>query len=383
MNGEAPAGPLAGLRVVELSEGVAGPMAARLLGDAGADVVKVELPAGDRTRGWAPVVDGVGAAFGTLNRNKRSIVVDPRTPQSVTPLAEQAEILIIDAPLADELSLDISGLMETNSQLIVCVISGWGPEGPWADRPGADLPAQLASETTTAMGRLEDEPVRMGTDHAGMQTALYAVQAITAALIAGDGGGQRIDISLFGSLMNMRSTMWVALSNPDEWWGFHVDTYVKPPEYNYSCKDRRVYFSVGRAADKEAVVRDLKMEFVLDDPRWPLFKQDSGGGIGRYQHLVHDMWDRGLSQWTYEQAQEIISRHGGWVFPCHDHDEFIADGQTQHMGIITEVTDDHGRVTQDLRPVWQLSKTPASIRLAAPRLDQHGQAIREEVESIE
>lgn len=359
------AGPLAGVRVVEVAEGVAAPMAARLLGDAGADVVKVEGAGGDRARTWGrPEEDGTSTVFSALNRNKRSVVVDDVAGPEATRLIADADILVVD-----DGRLDVGEVMSRSPDLVVCVVSGWGPNGPWAGLPGGELPAQLASEVYSSLGVIGEEPVRLGNDHAAMVTASFAVQGVLAALLVRDDvGGQRVDVSLFGSLLQMRSTLWVALSNPDEWWGFHLDNYVKPPEHGYTCKDRRMYFSVGRVADMDQLVVDLHMEWVRDDPRWDVFRVDGAGGIGRHAHLVHDLWDRGLSQWTYDEAAVIIESHGGWVFPYLDYEEFVEDTQVREMGLVVEVENSEGAVMREIRPPWQFSDTPASISRPAPRL---------------
>jgi crotonobetainyl-CoA:carnitine CoA-transferase CaiB-like acyl-CoA transferase len=358
-------GPLHGVSVVEVAEGVAGPMTGRLLGDAGADVVKVETAGGDRARAWGTEqVDATSVVFSALNRNKRSVVVDDVSDADVARMIGDADVLIVD-----DGRLDVDGLMSDSPGLVACVVSGWGPMGPWAGQPGGELPAQLASEAHTSLGALGEEPVRLGNDHAGMLTASFAVQGVVAALLVRDDvGGQRVDVSLFGSLMQMRSTLWVALSNPDEWWGFHLDSYVKPPEHGYTCKDRRMYFSVGRVAEREQLVAELHMEWVKDDPRWELFRIDTAGGAGRYSHLVHDLWDRGLSQWTYDEAAAIIERHGGWAFPYFDYQEFVEDDHVRQMGLVVEVENSEGSVRREVRPPWQFSDTPASIRRPAPGL---------------
>jgi crotonobetainyl-CoA:carnitine CoA-transferase CaiB-like acyl-CoA transferase len=351
--------------VVEVAEGVAGPMTGRLLGDAGADVVKVETPSGDRAREWGPPeVDGTSVVFAALNRNKRSVVVDDVAGPDVEGLVGDADVLIVD-----DGQIDVDRLMSISPGLVVCVVSGWGPKGPWAGLAGGELPAQLASEAFTSLGVLGEEPVRLGNDHAAMLTASFAVQGVVAALLVRDDvGGQRVDVSLFGSLMQMRSTLWVALSNPDEWWGFHLDSYVKPPEHGYTCKDRRMYFSIGRVAERDQLVADLHMEWVRDDPRWDLFRVDTAGGAGRYSHLVHDLWDRGLSQWTYDEAAAIIERHGGWVFPYLDYEEFVQDDHVSQMGVVVDVEDTNGAIRREVRPPWQFAATPASIRRPAPGL---------------
>jgi crotonobetainyl-CoA:carnitine CoA-transferase CaiB-like acyl-CoA transferase len=370
-------GPLTGTRVVELTEGVAGPMTGRLLGDAGADVIKVETSAGDRTRGWVPQKDGTGVAFITLNRNKRSIVLDHKSAE-FSALIDSADVLVVDQGL-----LEVASVMAESPRVIVCVISGWGSRGPWANRPGGELVAQMAAEATLSLGRIAEEPVRIGTDHASIQTALHAMQAITAALFAFEGTGQRIDVSLFGSLLNMRSTMWAALSNPDSWRGFHLDSYVKPPEYGYTCRDRRIFFSVGRVDDIRALLRDLKMDFVVEDSRWPMFSRDVGGGLGQNSHLVHDLWDQGLHAWTFAEAAAIIESHGGFVFPFFTFEDFVADAHVQEMGLITEETFPSGTPFRDLRPPWIFSETPASIRRPAPTLDQHGSEVRSEIAKLQ
>ena len=120
------------------------------------------------------------------------------------------------------------------------------------------------------------------------------------------------------------------------------------------------------------------MEFVFDDPRWNVFTTDVGGGLGRHSHLVKDLWDRGLSQWTAQEAEAIIVSHGGWVGPCLTFDEFANDAQSRHLGLF--VTAEHSDdPLLDVRPPWQLSETPASAREPAPKLDEHGTKIQREI----
>jgi crotonobetainyl-CoA:carnitine CoA-transferase CaiB-like acyl-CoA transferase len=378
----APAGPLRGVVAVELAEGLAGPMTARLLGDAGADVIKVEPPSGDKSRRWSPGNGESSAVFEALNRNKRSVVVEEGDAGQLRRLLRLADVVIVDKEAVDRHAIDITALLDEHPALVVCVISPWGPDGPWSDRPGGELAAQLAAEVTSSLGRAGDEPVRMGCDHASMCASLYATQAVVAALLVADEGGQRIDVSLFGSLLHMRSTMWVALSNPDEWWGFHLENYVYPPDSGYTCKDRHVYFSVSRVTDRRALVTDLNMEFAFDDPRWPEFSNDPGGNLGQHARLVHDLWDRGLSQWTYEEAAEIVGRHGGWMYPFLTHQEFICDSQVQALGLVAESPFQGQSASRVLRTPWQLSETPATIRRPAPLLNEHRREVDEELRKI-
>ena len=263
-------GPLEGLRVVELAEGVAAPYCSQELADAGADVIKVERAGGDRSRGWGSRQRGdIGAAFLGLNRGKRGVALDPDSEAGVEILRKliaDADIVIADAGWAGDDGLQYASLGELNPQLVYCRFSEYGEHGPWADQPPyGELAAQLAGEATGSLGNIGEPPVRMATDLASTYAAVYAVMSICAAIYARDeSGGQRIDVSLFGSILAMRSTLWVALSNPDEWWGFHLDSYVKPPDTGYHCKDGAIYFSLARTTpeQREELYSELGMEWL-------------------------------------------------------------------------------------------------------------------------
>ena len=214
------------------------------LGDAGADVVKIESPAGDRSRGWSPAVGDNSAAWHALNRNKRGIVLDWSNPADLDTarrLLRQADVAVVD-----KVGLPPRARLGTRSAPASSSIApspGWGPSGPWADREAGELAAQLASEATASLGSIGEPPVRLGNDAGSMYAANYAVQGVCAALYARDvsgRGGQRLEVSLFGSLLAMRSTLWVALSNPDEWWGI-------PPRLLYQAARPRL--PVRRSAD--------------------------------------------------------------------------------------------------------------------------------------
>jgi crotonobetainyl-CoA:carnitine CoA-transferase CaiB-like acyl-CoA transferase len=372
--------------VVEFAEGVAGPYAAMELGDAGADVIKVEPPGGDRARGWGPPRQGsASAVFLALNRNKRGISLDLTTPDgqaAARRLLTWADVAIVDAQRlpAPELAYEVAGAV--NPTLVYCAISGYGERGPWADRPSGELPAQLLAEATSSLGRIGDPPVRAGVDIASMYAAIYSVQGICAALLARDRvGGQKLDVSLFGSILAMRSTLWVALSNPDEWWGFHLDSYIKPPDHGYRCQDGAIYVSFARMdrGNFDQLLADLRMEWVRDDPLFPLLATDNAGGAGRYSHIVRPLWERAFKQFSAEQAIEIVERHGGLAFPMNDYAALTEDAQVAHLKMIRTVEQPGVGEMRTLAPPWQFSDTPAEIRLPAPRLGEHGPAILAEL----
>ncbi len=165
-----------------------------------------------------------------------------------------------------------------------------------------------------------------------MYAANYAIQSVCAALYARDisrRGGQRLEVSLFGSLLAMRSTLWVALSNPDEWWGFHLDSYIKPPDHGYQCADLPIYFSKARMGRDalEGLIDQLDMAWVRDDPQFGLLLRDGAGGAGRWSHELKHLWERGFANWTAAEVIEKVERSGGWAFPMHDYQRLAADPQ--------------------------------------------------------
>ena len=365
------AGPLDGYRVVEIAEGAAGPYTAMALGDAGADVIKVEPPWGDRSRGWAPAAGADSAAWKALNRSKRSVVLDWSRPADLE--AARRLLQTADAAVLDKVGLppELSWAALDAPQLVYCALSGWGPRGPWADREASELGAQLASEATASLGRLGSPPVRLGTDAGSMYAANYAIQGICAALYArgaGGHGGQRLEVSLFGSLLAMRSTLWVALSNPDQWWGFHLDSYTKPPDHGYQCSDLPIYFSLARMGREgvERLIGELEMEWVRGHPQFERLARDGAGGAGRDAHELKPLWERGFAAWTANEVIEKVERCGGWAFPMHDYERLAADPQVAAVGAITVLDG-----MQLAAPPWDFEGTPVELQRPAPALGAH------------
>ena len=382
-------GPLDGYRVVEIAEGVAGPYTAMSLGDAGADVVKIEPPHGDRSRGWAPSLDGDSPLFRTLNRSKRGIVLDWSSEQDIETarrLLAQADVAVVDKyGLPPEL-----GWEQLNAPgLVYCAISGFGPHGPWADRPASEIGAQMASEATSSLGNLGEPPVRHGSDIGSVFAANNAIQAICAALYARDDsdpanptGGQRVEVSLFGSLIAMRSTLWVALSNPDEWWGFHLDSYVKPPDHGYQCRDLPIYFSLARIRGQgfESLIDDLDMDWARDHPDYHKLRTDGAGGAGRYSAELKPLWERGFANFNADQVMEIVERHGGWAFPMHDYERLSKDPQVEAVGAIIDLEQSDGSIMPQVAPPWDFEGTPVPTPTRpAPALGQHQDEVLSEL----
>jgi crotonobetainyl-CoA:carnitine CoA-transferase CaiB-like acyl-CoA transferase len=371
-------GPLEGYRVVELAQGIPGAVAGMHLGDGGADVIKVETPAGDIARTMPPFYGhGSSGVFVAINRNKRSLVLDLASPagrDALRALIATADALIEDADFTHELGLDLPALISGPSRegLVHCRISGYGPKGPLADLPSAEIAAQMASEATTSLGTLGEPPVRLGTDAASTYTGIYAAQAVLAALWRRhqDGLGQRVDVSLFGSMLMMRATLWAALSNPDEWYGFHNDSYVRPPDTGYQCKDGAVTMVVGRLNDEQwtGLMHDLGLDQL--SPEEQQIARTQSGANSREGHRYKYLWERFLKELTVEEVAATFNKHGGNAYRHNDYPHVFSHPQTIHLDITRQVEGPSGPVTV-MKPPFEFSDTPVDVHRPPPALGQH------------
>lgn len=329
--------PLEGLMVVEAAEGIAAPYCGRCLADAGANVIKVEPIGGDASRHWAPAWRKSSVPFAALNHGKSSVTLDHEAGPSTQVrdlLRSSADVIVADdSAIGHWFS---SGPLV--GPTVECVVNGFGAHGPWSDRPGSELVAQLYSEMTTSLGSSGEPPLRLGTDIVSMTAGIFASQGLAAVLVAGGGrSGSRLTVSLFGSALTMRSTLWGARSRPDEWWGFHLDSYVKPPFHGYRCKDGLVFATLRMPAeiDWEALVRDFGMDWWEDDPRAEMLRTDSLGPTSRYGHEVHDLWERAFREMTVDEVIAKVEAVGGNGFPMLDHRALLHDEQLATLDCVS------------------------------------------------
>jgi crotonobetainyl-CoA:carnitine CoA-transferase CaiB-like acyl-CoA transferase len=212
-------GPLDGVTVVDASRVLAGPFCGMQLGDLGADVIKIERPdGGDQTRHWTPPAfgdSGESSYYASINRNKRSITLNLASEAGrdvFRDLAQEADVVLENFRVgkAAEWGLDYERLSEENPGLVYCSITGYGQTGPLAERPAYDLVMQAEGGMMSITGEEDRPPVRVGVAMADLASGMYATQSILAALFRrefADDGGDRIDISLFDSLVGWLTYM--------------------------------------------------------------------------------------------------------------------------------------------------------------------------------
>ena len=383
-------GPLTGLRVVEVTQGATGAFCAMQLADLGADVVKVEALEGDKTRGIGPPsCDGPSELFLWLNRNKRSAALDVTTEKGqeiLRRLATRADIFLEDLgpDRAEQFALDYETLAGLNRQLVYAAISPYGEKGPLKNRRDAELVVQAMADYTGSLGSIDAPPVRVGADVATVNTAIFAFQAIMAALLqrARTREGQRVSVSMLGSLLHMRGVMWTAMSNPDDWFGFYCDTYTRAPDYSYQTKDHPILFSLGKGTseDFDQLLIELDMLDVLDDPRFAGSGRETVN-VGRYGPEVRDRWEKAFADKTADELMEIFRRRGGNAALVCDYELLDTDPQVRELGIITEVPlGEEGASIRAVGSPWTFSKTPGrSAHSTPPLLGQHTDEVLAEV----
>ena len=277
-----PTHPLTGLKVVELARILAGPWAGQILADLGAEVIKVESPAGDDTRQWGPpfvtYADGTSDAayFHAANRGKSSVVIDFATPEGqaeVRRLVADADVVIENFKVGTlaKYGLDYASLSAANPGLVYCSITGFGQDGPYASRPGYDFIIQGMSGVMDLTGDPDGPPQKIGVAFADIMTGLYAVIAIQAALAARavSGRGDHIDMALFdvmtGVLANQAQNYLVTGQTPRRLGNSHPNI---TPYAVFPCEDGWFILAVGNDSQFRKFCAAMGLDALAQDTRF-------------------------------------------------------------------------------------------------------------------
>lgn len=385
MNGAAPvaSGPLAGVRVLELAQIMAGPSCGALLADLGADVIKVErLPGGDDTRRYAePSIRGESAAFMMMNRNKRGIAVDLKTAggrRVLQRLVTQADVLVENyrRGALDRLGLGFDAVQALNPALVYCSISGWGRSGPAADKGGFDLIAQGASGLMSITGEPGRPPVKVGspvTDiNAGILAALGIVSAYVHRLKTGQ--GQFLDTSLLEA--GIHQTAWQAAIYfatgvpPGPGGSAHV---LAAPYQAFPTADGWINIGGANQANWERIARLIGAPELIGDPRFA----DNSARMAHRDELARLIGEHLRTRTTAEWLAALDAA-GVPAGPIHDIAQMAADPQTRARAMVVELDHPVAGPTKALGVPIKLAATPGSVRRPAPTLGQHTQEVLRE-----
>ena len=373
---EANKGPLAGIRVLDLTRVLAGPYCTMFLGDLGAEVVKVEQPGvGDDTRGWGPpFAGGESAYFLCTNRNKKSLTVDLKSADGIVlikQLAAQADILIENfRPGAmDRLGLGDKELLEANPKLVYASLSGFGADGPMADISGYDLIVQAWGGLMSITGTNESGPLKVGVAIIDLVAGLMLGKAIVAALYAREkiGVGQKIDTSLLeaevATLINAGSNYLIAGTVPGLWGNAHP-TIV--PYQSFQTADSFLVLGAASESIWKRLCPALKRAELADDARFA----KNADRVENRQELIAIL-SAIFKRQTTEHWVAALNQANVPCAPVQTIDQVFAAPQVLHRNMLVEV--DHptaGKVRMAGIPV-KFSATPPSVRLPPPLLGEH------------
>lgn len=374
---------LDGIRVVEMSEALAGPYCAMLLGDFGAEVIKVERPGvGDQSRGWGPPFVGKESAyFLAVNRNKKSVALnydEPRGAEALHELIASADVFISNQPSLDSLQkrgIDPAALCTKHPRLIYCSISGYGFTGPKAGMAGYDVVAQAEAGVMSFTGEPQGEPMRYPTAIADMVCGMYATMGILAALLARErtGRGQHLDMALFDSqltlLANSGSSYLNAGALPERWGNAHPS--IVPYQLFRGSDGRYFVAGVGTEALWKKFVELLGMADSLGtDERF----RTNALRIANREALI-PMLQRRLAEATASDWLEKLKAAEIPAAAIQSVPEALEHAQTQARGLIVQL--EHpalGCVRSIANPI-KFSNTPVSYRLPPPMLGEHTEEI--------
>ncbi|MEO1040319.1 MAG: CaiB/BaiF CoA-transferase family protein [Pseudomonadota bacterium] len=380
-------GALSHIRVLDLSRVLAGPWCAQILGDLGAEVIKVENPdGGDDTRSWGPPFvqteagdDGDAAYYLCANRNKRSIAVNLKDAEGqaiVRRLAAESDVILENfrAGALERYGLDYKSLSADQPDLIYCSITGFGQTGPNAHLPGYDFLIQAMGGLMSVTG--EDAPLKVGVPAADLFTGVYAAGAIMAALIARDRGqgGQHIDMALYdvqlAMLANQAENALVSGRAPGRMGNRHPNIV---PYQDFSTADGAIAVAVGADRQFRKFAAVLGRAEWADDPKFATNAARVANRVELARLIEVVMQTRPSAQW-----RAALNAQGVPCGPIQDVVEALDDPQTQAREMRVDLPmSGAGEVAVVGNPM-KLSATPPRYRFAPPRLGEHTEEVLRE-----
>jgi crotonobetainyl-CoA:carnitine CoA-transferase CaiB-like acyl-CoA transferase len=379
LGGEA-RGPLAGVRVLDFSAVVSGPLCAQILGDLGADVVKVEPPEGDTTRRLGPPFKaGLTPLFVHCNRNKRSLALDLKAPGGLAVarrLARGADVLVENfrPGVAERLGIGYEALAAENPRLVYVAISGFGPDGPYAEQPAYDMVIQALSGLAHAQ-KEAGEPRLIRNLMADKSSALSAAYSALAALFARErsGRGQKVELPMLDA--------YAAFGLVDVL-GVHTFPPAEPPPPDlgpalyraWQTADGHVAVLVLEDHQFQGLCRALGRDDLIADPRCATVATRIQHALELFQILGAE-----IRKWPTSELVARAHKFDAPVAPVNDVEAFLADPQVLASGTVLEVDDPGAGTLRLLRHPARYGETPPSLRRRPPRLGEHADELLREL----
>ena len=376
--------PLQGIRVLDVSQVMAGPFACMMLADLGADVIKVEPPEGDQTRSSMGFKmkgpDSMG--FLNLNRNKRSVTLDLKSDKGremFYKLAKTADVIVENyrPGVVQRLRIDYESIKAINPKIVYASISGFGQSGPWASRPGFDLMAQAMSGVMSVTGYKGGKPVKAGVPVADIGCALFAVYGVLSAYIGAQrsGEGQHIDASLFDSIMAF--SIW----DMSDYWGTGVPptplgTSNKMSAPYQAVKARDGYFVMGATNQKlwTRLCEVLDRRDLIDHADYASVALRLKNREAMIEVLEQEFGKRDSAEWV-----EVLLAAGIPSGPILSYPEAFGSEHARHRNMCMEIEHPNEGTVKNIGFPVKLLGTPPTVRRHPPLLGEHNDEIFAEI----
>jgi crotonobetainyl-CoA:carnitine CoA-transferase CaiB-like acyl-CoA transferase len=376
--------PLTGVKVLDLTRVLSGPFCTALLGDMGADIVKVEAPEGDSIRTSGAAKDGLSTYFAQFNRNKRSIVLDLRKPEAKEALAglvAQSDVLVENfrPGVLNRLGFDDARLFALKPSLVVCSINGFGSTGPYKDRPAFDFIAQALSGFMSVNGTADGPPLRSGLPISDLVAGLYAALSITAAVhhAKTTGQGQRTEVSLTNGMVSMLSfiatTYFASGKVPPRSGNDHP---IAAPYGLFPTRDGEIALAPADNTFFHRLADAIGLPDLKSDPLYV----DNHARVANRARINAIVGGR-LATETTAYWVETLNKAGVPCGPVNGVAEALADPQiVEQQMVLTVPHPGHGDIRLLGFPM-KFSETPCRIRRTAPGLGEHTAEILKELVS--
>ena len=375
--------PLEGITVLDLTRVLAGPYCTMMLGDFGADVIKIEQPGrGDDAREWKPPeVGGESAYYLSANRNKRSITLNLRQPAGqdlLRRLAQKSDVVIENFKRGGmaSMGLDYEALRDLNPNLVYCSITGYGEGSPYEDRPGYDFVIQAASGIMSITGEPDGEPQKVGVAIVDVTTGLFACSAILAALRERDGSGQgqRIEVSLLDSalawLVNVASSYLVTGEEPLRYGNAHA-TVV--PYQAFRAADRYFVLAVGNDLQFRTLARLIGAPDLAEDERFATNPDRVRNRVPLIERLEAIFASRSADHWL-----GLLAGAGIPAGPINTVPQILSDPHVAAREMVVSVPHPTASEIRLVGAPYKLSRTSVTIDRHPPLLGEHTEEVLRE-----
>ncbi len=367
------AGPCVGITVLDFSTVISGPMCTMILGDLGADVIKVEPPRGDSTRMMGPPFKGeLSAMFAQFNRNKRSIVVDLKSSDGQTlahRLARDADVVVQNfrPGVAERIGIDYATLAVLNPKLVYLSISGFGAQGPYAAFPAYDTVIQGLTGHMPIQGAGQT-PALIRSLIADKASAFTGVYGVLAALLARERGGrgQNIDVAMldaFAAFILPDALLRDTFLPSDEWQSLPDISSI---HRTWHTADGHVVIMVVEDGQFHGLCRVIEREDLISEPRYASLLMRIVNGEELFALLAEE-----LRKWPTATLLERARQFGAPMAPANTVRDFLADPQVQVNQTVFEAEDAAAGCSRYLRNPLRMAQTPAALRHHPPRLGEH------------